>query len=141
MWAKSLQPRPTLCGSMACSPPGSSVHGILQARLLEWVAMPSSRGSSQPRDPTSVSYVSWQVGSLPLEPSGKPPLQRYLSSNEVIEVAPIQMTGVLIGEKTWIETRGTEGRRCEEAEPGRDTGADSLLPTFPASEEVHRSVT
>ena len=103
--------------------------------------MPSSRGSSQPRDPTSVSYVSWQVGSLPLEPSGKPPLQRYLSSNEVIEVALIQMTGVLIGEKTWIETRGTEGRWCEEAEPGRDTGADSLLPTFPASEEVHHSVT
>ena len=39
----------------ACSPPGSSVHGILQARILEWVAMPSSRGSSQPRDQTRVS--------------------------------------------------------------------------------------
>ena len=40
---------------MDCSPPGSSVHWILQARLLEWVAMPSSRGSSQPRDqPKSV---------------------------------------------------------------------------------------
>ena len=40
----------TLCDPMDCSPPGSSVHGILQARTLEWVAMPSSRGSSQPRD-------------------------------------------------------------------------------------------
>ena len=36
----------TLCDTMDCSPPGSSVHGILQARILEWVAMPSSRGSS-----------------------------------------------------------------------------------------------
>ena len=123
------------------SPPGSSIHGILQARLLEWIAMLSSRGSSQPRDPTSVSSVSWKVGSLPLEPSEKPPLQRYLSSDEVIEVAPTQMTGVLSGEKMWIETRGTEGRWCEEAEPGRDTGTDSLLPTAPAPEDVHCSVT
>ena len=39
-----------LCDPMDCSPPGSSVHGILQARILEWVTMPSSRGSSWPRD-------------------------------------------------------------------------------------------
>ena len=43
MCAKSLQSYPTLCDPMDCSPPGSSVHGILQARVLEWVAMPSSR--------------------------------------------------------------------------------------------------
>ena len=43
---------------MDCSPPGSSVHGILQTRILEWVPMPSSRGSSQLRDWTHVSYVS-----------------------------------------------------------------------------------
>ena len=41
--AKLLQLCPTLCDSMDCSPPGSSVHGILQARILEWVALPSSR--------------------------------------------------------------------------------------------------
>ena len=58
MAAKSLQSCPTLCDPMDCSPPGSSVHGILQARILEWVAMPSSRGSSQPRDWTGISYVS-----------------------------------------------------------------------------------
>ena len=40
------QSRPSLCDPMDCSSPGSSVHGILQARILEWVAMPSSRGSS-----------------------------------------------------------------------------------------------
>ena len=44
--AKSLQSCPTLCHPMECSPPGSSVHGILQARILEWVARPCSRGSS-----------------------------------------------------------------------------------------------
>ena len=43
MHAKSLQSCPTLCDPMDCSPPGSSVHGILQARTLEWVAMLSSR--------------------------------------------------------------------------------------------------
>ena len=42
-----------------CSPPGSNVLGIFQARILEWVVMPSSRGSSQPRDQTQVSCVSY----------------------------------------------------------------------------------
>ena len=51
---------------MDYSPPGSSVHGILQARILEWVATPSSRGSSQPMSP------ALQVDSLPSEPPGKP---------------------------------------------------------------------
>ena len=45
----------TLCDPMVCSPPGSSVHGILLAKMLKWVAMPSSRGSFQPRDLTHVS--------------------------------------------------------------------------------------
>ena len=49
----------TLCDPMDGSPPGSSVHGILQARILEWVALPSSRGSSQPRDETWVFYFSF----------------------------------------------------------------------------------
>jgi len=40
------------------SPPGSSVHRVLQARILEWVAIPFSRGSSQPRDQTQVSYIA-----------------------------------------------------------------------------------
>ena len=46
--AKSLQLCLTLCDPMVCSLPGSSVHGIFQARILEWVAMPSSRGLSHP---------------------------------------------------------------------------------------------
>ena len=53
--AKSLQSCLTLCNPMDCGPPGSYVPGILQAGLLEWVAMPSSGGSSQPRDQTHIS--------------------------------------------------------------------------------------
>ena len=58
MHAKLLQSCPTLCNPMDCSPPGSSVHRILQARILEWVALPFSRGSSLPRDEAFVSYAS-----------------------------------------------------------------------------------
>ena len=52
---------PTLCDPMDCSPSGSSVHGILQARILEWVAISFYRGSSQPKDQTQVSCIA---GSL-----------------------------------------------------------------------------
>ena len=54
-----VQSCPTLCDPMNCNPPGSSVHGIFQARTLQWVAVPSSKGSSQPRDQTSVSCISY----------------------------------------------------------------------------------
>ena len=53
-----VQPRLTLCDAKDCSPPGSSVLGILQTRILEWVAMPSSRGSSQSKDRTQVSCIA-----------------------------------------------------------------------------------
>ena len=48
---------PTLCDPMDCSLPGSSVHGILQVRILGWLVMASSGGSSQPRDKTQVSHI------------------------------------------------------------------------------------
>ena len=56
--AKSLQSCPTLCDPVDHSPPGYSVNEILQARFLEWVVMPSSRGSSWPRDRTHISCIS-----------------------------------------------------------------------------------
>ena len=56
--AQLLQSCLTLCDSLGWSLPVSSVHGTLQTRILEWVAMPSSRGSSPPRDQTCVSSVS-----------------------------------------------------------------------------------
>ena len=49
---------PTVCDPTDSSPPGFSVHGILQARILEWIAIPFCRGSSQPRDQTGVSHVA-----------------------------------------------------------------------------------
>ena len=71
--AKSLQSCLTLCNTLDSSPPGSSVHGILQARILEWVAMPSSRGSSRLGDRTCLSHclLHWQASSLPRAPPGK----------------------------------------------------------------------
>ena len=56
VWVAQLYP--TLCDPIDHSPPGSSVHRILQARMLEWVAMSSSRGSSWPRDQTQVSCIA-----------------------------------------------------------------------------------
>ena len=56
--AQSLQSCLTLCDPMDSSPTDSSVHGIVLARILEWVAIPSSRGSSQTRDRTLISCVS-----------------------------------------------------------------------------------
>ena len=53
-WLHSARSCPTLCEPTDCSPPGSSVHGISQARILQWVAVPSSRGASRPRDRTQV---------------------------------------------------------------------------------------
>ena len=71
---------PTLCNPMDCSPPGSSVCGILQARILECVAMPFSRGSSRPRDQNWVSCIAGRFFTI--EPLGKPQLR----SNSVIKI-------------------------------------------------------
>ena len=60
----AAQSSPSLCNPMDCSPPDSFVHGILQARILEWVAMSSSGGSSRPRDQTCVSCDSSTAGGF-----------------------------------------------------------------------------
>ena len=71
--AKSLQLCPTLCDPKDCSLPASSVHGILQKRILEWIAVHFSGGSFQPRDRTYIlCLLHRQVGSLPLVLPGKP---------------------------------------------------------------------
>ena len=59
---------PALCNPMDCSPPGPSVHGIFQGRILEWVAMPSSRGSSRPMGQRILCLLHWQADSLPTVP-------------------------------------------------------------------------
>ena len=67
----SLQLCPTLCDLMVFSPLGSSLHGILQARILGWIGMPSSRGFSQPRDQTCASCITGKFFTT--ESLGKPP--------------------------------------------------------------------
>ena len=68
---------PTLYDPTDCSLPGSSVHEILSAIILEWVAIPFSRGSSQPRDQTSISFVSFLA-----------PLPRFPETLEKIKTWP-----------------------------------------------------
>ena len=64
-WSRSVaQSCPTLCDPVDCSPPSSSVHGILQARVLEWVAISFSRGFSWPRDRTQVSHIAGRCFNL-----------------------------------------------------------------------------
>ena len=55
---------PTLCDPVNCGPPDSSVHGILQAKILKWVAIHFSRGFSQPRDQTQVSHVAGRIFTI-----------------------------------------------------------------------------
>ena len=76
----------TLCNPMDSSPPGSSVRWTLQTRILQWVAMPSSRGSSQTREWIHISYISlhWQAGYLPLLLPRKPFSRRDLMKMKVI---------------------------------------------------------
>ena len=70
----------TLCDPLDCSPPGSSVHGILQGKILEWVAILFSRRSSQPRDQTQSPVL--QAASLPSEPPGKPQVGMEISQKK-----------------------------------------------------------
>ena len=70
---------PTLCDPMDCIPSGSSVYGILQARILEWVAISFSRGSSQSRDRTQVSHIAGR--RFILWPPGKPLYAEYITRN------------------------------------------------------------
>ena len=82
---------PTLWDPMDCSPPGSSVHGILQARILEWVAISSSRGSSWPRDWTYVSCIESRFLTT------EPPVRSYI----LLYPLPISSTQVLHS-TSWI---------------------------------------
>ena len=75
MCAKLLRSCLIICDPRDCSLLVSSVHGILQTRILEWFAMPSYRGFSQPRDQSNqclLCLLHWQADSLPLAPTRKP---------------------------------------------------------------------
>ena len=70
----------SLCDPMDCSLSGSSVHGILQARVLEWVAVPFSKGSSQPRDQTQVSHIAGRFFTIWATREAYNHLNRYQNS-------------------------------------------------------------
>ena len=105
MPAESLQPCPTLCDPVDSSPPGSSVHGILQARILEWVAMPSSRGASPPRDQTHISYASCtgrRILCHERAPPGKPSGDRVMNKNDTFLMLEGINEGTKQGLRGWI---------------------------------------
>ena len=78
----------SLCNPMDCSLPGSSVHGILQARILKWVAISSSRGFSWPRIWTCVSCLEqWWVGSLTTSATWEAHVQKGVQQTQRIEKA------------------------------------------------------
>ena len=84
----------TLCDPTDCSPPGSSVHGISQARILEWVAISSSRGSSQPRDWTHLSSLAGRFFTTepPGEKAGKGSWKCYSKFHRQSSLFPGSLT-------------------------------------------------
>ena len=81
---------PTLCDPMDCSPPGSSVPGILQARILEWVVIPSPGNHQDPG--IKPGSLALQVDSLPSEPSGKPKTAKLLMKTNLNIWAELPLT-------------------------------------------------
>ena len=102
-----VQSCPTLCDPVDCSPPGSSVHGILQARVLEWVAMPPSRGSSWPRDWTPgllhyrlYCWATWHRPPYPLYQGGDHEvLRQELDGPGVKKFSPVYRKSIIVSTK------------------------------------------
>ena len=107
---------PTLCDPVDYSPPGSSVHGILQARILEWVAISFSRGSSWPKDRTQVSHIAGRC----FNPWATRKAPEYIMWNARLDDA---QTGIKIAWKKyqqpqicrWYHSNGRKWRRTKEA--------------------------
>ena len=84
---------PNIFNTTDSSPPGSSVHGILQARILEWVAIPFSRGSSQPRNQIYISCLASRF--FITEPLGKIPTMEYYSTIKRMKSCHLQQQGCI----------------------------------------------
>ena len=112
---------PTLCSSMKCNLPGSSVLGIFQARILKWVAISSSRGSFLPRDRTQVCYIAgrfctvWVTGEACI--SQKPHdsfslclIGRFMALDKLLYLSKtcLMLLNCGVGEDTW-ESLGLQG--------------------------------
>ena len=99
---------PTLCNPLDCSPPSSSLQGTLQARILEWVAIPFSRGSPRPRDQTQVSCIAGSIINS---------INNYGCENWTIKKAECQRIDALncgAGEDTW-ESLGLQGDQTSQS--------------------------
>ena len=126
LWRKRVaQSCPTLCDPVDCSLPGSSVHGILQARILEWVAISFSRGSSWLRDQTQVSHIAgrcftlWITKEAPTSDSG---LKNSLAVQDT-RVWPL----------VWEDPRSREWQPTPVFFPGILHGQRSLVGCSPCS--------
>ena len=106
MHAKSLQSCPTLCDPMNCSPPGSSVHGILQVRTLEWVALLQGIFPTQGLNPHLSHLLHWQAGSLLLVPPEGPTIPWGISRVETdtwgVSILYLQFVLIIILVTLWI---------------------------------------
>ena len=99
-----------LCDSVDCSPPGSSVHGILQARILEWVAIPFSRGSFQPRDQTWVSHTAggfFTIWNTKLHVKNLEKKKNYLQYQGKNFSDLFSQTSFSV----WVQRQGSSGKR------------------------------
>ena len=114
------------CNRMDCSPPGSSVHGVPQARILEWVAISSSKGSSRPRDRTCAScgLLHWQADSLPLgiPPSNSKALTQSCGASALAGLSRARQRQARAPELLWL-------LEFRERKPRRQ--ARSYIKTFP----------
>ena len=93
---------PALWDPMDCSPPGSSVHGILQARILEWVVISFPRGSSQPRDWTHISCIGRWI------------LYHWAIWKALLKFMPEQMGKLGFSQAIWLLCHPTYGALCAE---------------------------
>ena len=100
---------------MDCSPPGSSVYGILQARILEWVAIPSSRGASWPRDWTHISCGSCFAGGFfTAEPPAKPMVLYIFIGKNLHIKEPVSSNSCSRVNCTWKNAVRENSIRCDQ---------------------------
>ena len=128
MFAKSLQSWPALCHPMDCRPPVSSVHGIPQARILPWVAVPFSRGSFRARDQTHASCTSCISGGF----FATEPLEKSFCC---VLTASFGLPQWPSGEESAC-SGGAAGHAGSTPGPGRSPGGDS--PHYSCLENPHR---
>ena len=119
---------PTLCSPMDCSPPGSSVHGILQARILEWVAAPFSRGDSPPRDRTQISCIAGRFFTIWATREARFDRNASFNPPEFNYVHPIHSVRGLPGSSAGRESACSAGNLGSVPGSGRSPGEGNGYP-------------